>query len=308
MIDDIIIRKFKKLTNYPIDKFLQDSKNFYSNDFPNIVSFYKGESNFIDKKHIKQMNYLSEQSIIITNLFYVNKGKMSTIDYWNLLITIENLKSKYETSQNISKYLRSSILQGKNKAGHIVEHVMNQEETLEKISDKEIGERDSNNRWVDIALENDLKEVDWDIDGGKKLKLRKKIFQSNIVTSMIDNTIGEKIYGKDIKRLLTLKDNDLLSLGYKESVFQAVDILSTLSKEDIPEFRYLGINADLYKGVNFSQLNYPSITRELKRNFQTDDLFKDFEIKKLGYDNGDLHIEFQIGTKYDLVILKNISL
>jgi hypothetical protein len=57
-----------------------------------------------------------------------------------------------------------------------------------------------------------------------------------------------------------------------------------------------------------SQLNFPSIVRELKRNFKTDDLFENFEIKNFKIQDGDIHIEYKVDTKYDLVIIKNVTI
>jgi hypothetical protein len=308
MVDKIVIDKFKKITNYPIDEFLVESRNFFSKDYVQLVSFFSGKSSFIDKKSIKNLNRLSEQSLIISHVFHYKKNQMKTVDYWELLDSFEDIKTKLETTLNLSKYLRSSIIANKNKAGFVFEHNLTNEQTLEDISRNMLNENSYEDTWVNIAVENDLKEIDYDIKGGNKLKLRKNLFQSTLVTSMIDNTIGEKIYGKDIKKIFTYKDNDLETLGYKETVYQTAEILSQIEKGDIPEFPELGINSSFYKGVNMSQLNFPSIVRELKRNFKTDDLFENFEIKNFKIQDGDIHIEYKVDTKYDLVIIKNVTI
>lgn len=308
MISSAVIEKFIKLTNYPMDKFLVETESFFKSDLPTIVNFFKGYSNTLDKKKIENLNKLTENAIIITNLFHQKKGVMKTVDFWELLNRIEDIKSKLKYSQNISKYLRSSIVSKANKAGFAFDYTLSNQQTLESVTDGILEEGDYDNSWANQALDNDLKEQDWDINGGKNLILRKQIFQSNLVTTMIDNTIGERIYGRDIKKLLEYKDDDLLVLGYKETVYQTADILSKLTKGDIPEFKSIGLDLELYKGNNFSQLNYPSITRELQRNFATDDLFKDFEIKNIRYEEGEIFVEYQVDTKYELVIIENVSL
>ena len=125
---------------------------------------------------------------------------------------------------------------------------------------------------------------------------------------MIDNTVGEKIYGRDIKKKLTFEDDDLKSLDYKETVNQTVEILASLNKGDIPEYREIGIPIGLYKGSNFSRLNYSSIVRELNKNFSTDDLFSNFNVLEMEYKEGDLYIKYEVNTKYELVIIKNIRI
>lgn len=300
--------RFLKLTKYPANLFVVDVKDFFRDDFPKILNFYSGKTKFIDKKHIKNLNRLAEESIKITGIFRDYKQIMNTVDFWELLDSIEDLKSKLKYVQNISKYLRSSLIKGKVEAGYVYDYDMIENETLEDISRNVQDNTGFSNDWVNIAIENDLREVDWDIDGGTELELRDNSFQAGLVTSMIDNTIGDRIYGKDIKKLLTFEDDDLLVLGYKDTVYQTVNTLSTLSKNDIPESPYLGLNTSIWKGTTISKINFPLISRELKSVFDSDDLFKDFKVKSIDYKDGDIFIEYEIGTKRDLVIINNVTI
>lgn len=301
------ISDFQQKTKFPLANFLLESESFFRSDFPNIVNFYNGNSNSLDRNYIKKLNELTEQSSYIIHFFKERKQSFDSIDYWELLDKIEDIKIKFNTTYSISKFLRSSITDGTEKSGFVFDARLNRNETLEDISYNQL-QKNGEDDWLDIAFENDLKEVDYDVSGGTKLKLRKQLFQSNIVTSMIDNTIGEKIYGRDIKKSFQYLDDDLETLDYKETVYQSVDILSKLSKGDIPEYRNLGLKKNIYKGSNFSKLNYSSLVREMNRNFASDDLFSDFSIKELRYEQGDVFIEYQVNTKYDLVIIKNIYL
>jgi hypothetical protein len=299
------IEKFQNITKFPISDFLLDSNNFFTNDFNNIVSFYSGNKNTLDRSQINKLNSLAERAQYIQQIFRNRKEVFKSVDYWELLDLIEDIKVKLQTSQNISKYLRSSIVKNVDKLGFVFDKIMNDNETLEDITLNILND-DSDNGWFDLALENDLKEINWDISGGTDLKIRKKIFQADLVTSMIDNTIGENIYGKDIKKLFNYIDDDLEILSPKDTVFQCVEILSKLSKGDIPEYRNLGMDSSIYKGVNYSTLNYSSIVRELNKNFATDDLFRNFNVLDIKLQDGDLYVEFQIDTKYDLVVIKNM--
>lgn len=302
------INKFNEITGYDIGDFFKKVKSFFQSDYTTIVSFYNGDLNILRKEHIQNLNYLTEQCLVITNHFQEKKKLMDTIDFWNLLESFSEIKTKLETTLNISKYLRSSIVSGASKSGFTFNYSKSSEQSLEDISKNILKENSFENSWVDIAFQNELKEIDYDVKENKKVELSKKIFQSNLVTSMIDNTIGERVYGKDIKKVLTIIDDDLEVLNYKETVEQTVDILSTLKKGDIPEFPDLGINSKFYKGTNFSQLNLPSLQRNLKANFNTDDLFLNFKIRNIKTEEGDLFIEFEIDTKYEMVLIKQISL
>ncbi len=302
------IERFTSLTRYPLTEFLTEARDFFRNDLAGIVSFFKGDINFLDKEKVNRLNRLAENSIIVTNLFFEKRGILQTVDYWDLLDRVEDIKTRLQYSQNISKYLRSSILDGTNRSGFVFDYVLSNQQTLEDATDVILEETNFENSWSNQAIENDLQEIDWDIDGGKNLKLRKQLFQANLVTSMIDNTIGERIYGRDIKRLFEYENDDLRVLGYKETVFQTVDILGGLKKGDIPEFKNIGMESDIYTGANVSQLNYPSIVREMRKLFETDDLFSDFSIRDIRYENGDVSIEYEVNTKFELTIIRNASL
>ena len=302
------IEIFQNKTNFPLADFLVEANSFFSNEFNDIVNFYSGNKNTLDRSQIKKLNSLSEKALYLQKIFRDNKYKFNTVDFWELLDIIEDIKVKLSTSQNMSKYLRSTINNSLDKNnGFVFDTILENQETLEDINLKKL-KNTYEEDWFDIALENDLKEIDWDISGGKELKLRKKIFQSDLVTSMIDNTVGEKIYGRDIKKKLTFEDDDLKSLDYKETVNQTVEILASLNKGDIPEYREIGIPIGLYKGSNFSRLNYSSIVRELNKNFSTDDLFSNFNVLEMEYKEGDLYIKYEVNTKYELVIIKNIRI
>lgn len=299
--------KFFQITNYDLSEFVYRTKDFFRSDFPTIVNFYNGNSNFIDKKTIKELNFLAEESLKVTSLFRDFKGLMNTCDFWGLLDGIEDLRTQLQYAQNIPKYLRSSYSKGKIKAGYSYEYTMSQNQTLEDVALDELRSVSNNNSWTSIAVDNDLREVDWDIDGGTQIELTNYSFQQNLVTSMIDYTIGDRIYGKDIQRLLKFENDDLKVLGYKETVYQTVDCLSTLKKRDIPEYPWLGTNGRYWTGNNLAMTNLPIIAKELNNIFKTDDLFKDFKVLRVEYKDGDVFIEFQVSTKRDLVIVNNVT-
>lgn len=303
-----VIDKFEKETNYNIGSFLSESYSFFENDIPKLVSFFKGKENKIDKNSLNKLNELSEKSIIITILFEKNKKKLKTFDFWELLETFEKIKTRLKSTYKLSKYLRSSITGKSETSGLSFEYIMKSQETIENITNEVLEKQDYENKWANEAINNDLREEEWDINGNTKLNLKKQILQTNLVTSMIDNSIGKKIYGKDIKKLIEFKDNDLLTLSYDETLEQTINILQVLPKSSIYEFPWLGINFNIYKGANLSQLNLPILSKELKRNFENDDLFKDFEIRNLEINEGDLFIEYEVGTKFDELIVKNITL
>lgn len=300
--------KFLRITNYDLSSFVFRVQDFFAQDFPLILNFYNGNSNFIDKVHIKKLNSLAEECLRVTSMFRDFKGLMMTCDFWGLLDGVEDIRTHLQYAQNIPKYLRSSYIKGKVRNGYSYDYSMDQFQTLEDVSLDELRQSDSNNLWTRIAIENDLREVDWDIDGGTQLQLTDYSFQQNLVTSMIDYTIGDRIYGKDIKRLIEFDNDDLMVLGYKDTVFQTVEILQNLKKRDVPEYPWLGTNGKFWTGNNIAMTNLPIVTKELNDVFRTDDLFKDFKVLGVEYREGDVFIEYQVSTKRDLVIVNNVTI
>lgn len=302
------INKFEEKTNFPLAETFFEVRTFFSESYPEIINFFKGKTETIRKEHFKALKYLLAKLELATNKFSENKNLFDRAFYWEILDTLEDIKLKLQTTSNSSKFLRSSIVNGSFKSGMAVQYKMNKNNTLEQVSSLILKDTDSDNDWVKIAVENGLKEEDWDIDGGTELIVRKKAFQNNLVTSFIDNTIGERVYGKDINKNFNFKEDDIDILGYKETVQQTVEILAKLTKGDIPENPGIGLAANLYKGVNYSQLNLPSISRELARNFNTDDLFRDFEVLDIKHVEGDIFLDYKINTKYDLVLIKSVTI
>lgn len=302
------ISEFEKITSFPLKEFLSDVKLFFQVNYPEIVKFYKGESNFIKKENFKKLDRLLLDCERATDKFKTNKNIFNRAFFWDLCDSLEDVKIKLQTTKNSSKFLRSSLINGSSKNGLAVKVLMSKNETLEDISKKVLNSSDPDNDWIDIAIENDLKEQQWDIDGGTEIIVRKNLFQNNLVTSFIDNTVGERIYGKDINQEVKFQDNDLLSLDYKETVIQTVEILASITRNSIPEFRNMGLDPTLYVGSNYSQLNAASIGNQLRRNFNSDDLFKDFEILKIELNNGDVFIEYQVNTKLNEVLIKSVTI
>jgi hypothetical protein len=302
-------KEFRRLTNYNLASLVRNSVDWFQTRAPKLLKFYEGKLNRIEKIYQNELDSLEKETKIALGVFRDQKRILEKVEFWELLDGIEDILSKLQYYQNISKYTRSSIIRGKVKNGYIYNHVLGPEETMEDVS-RNI-QRNSNfqNAGQDIAYNNDLREVDWDIDGGTEVELVDSTFQSNLVTSMIDNTIGDRVYGKDLQRLIKFNgDDDLLVLDYVDSAKQAVDILSSLVKNDIPEWPSYGMDDSIWKGTNFSKINFPLISREMRSVFNTDDLFQDFRVLELDYQEGDLYIKYEVGTARGLVLINEIAL
>lgn len=296
------ISNFNNITKYNISNYFDRCDLFFKIGYKEISNFFNGKTNIIKSEYLNELFSLLKESKKLDELFKLNKNKFKTIDFWDLITFSEDLKSKLEVCNNLDKFLRSSRTKNNFNKGFSYEHQLSNQQTLENVSKDLLDDQNPDNDWINIALKNDLKEIEWDIDGGKNIIISKEKFIQNFVTSVIDNMIGEKIYGLDLQKKIEINNNDLKILGYKETVFQTVDILSKLKRGDIPEFSFLGVPSNIYVGSNLSGLSYSGIIRDLKKVFSTDNLFLNFKVKSLKYEEGSFFINFSVETKYNLLI------
>lgn len=87
-----------------------------------------------------------------------------------------------------------------------------------------------NYNWVDLMLSNDLNEGDWEIDKLTPLNVLINNTVDVVVTTILDQPIGKRIYGKDINRKITFVDNDLDIKIWQDNIEQKCDILLSLKR------------------------------------------------------------------------------
>lgn len=299
---------YEKITNFPIIETLLDASVFFNDIYPNIIAFYSGEAKRIGKEDFKILDKLISDFEDCTRKFDESKKIFQMSYFWEILDLIEDIKFKLYSAKNTSKFVRSSILNGSHQSGILTTVTLDSGQTLEDVSETILGDSNRDDDWISVAIENDLKEHDWDIDGGRTIQVRKRQSQSDLVTSFIDNTVEKKIYGRDIKNKITFLDDDLEVLDENSTLSQSIETLAGLCKDDIPEFNTIGITSDLFKGINYSEMNMPAIIRELTRSFRTDDLFEEINVLEFKHEEGDIFITFEVKTKLGEVIIQNTTI
>jgi hypothetical protein len=298
----LAIDNFEQLTSFPLKKYLLETENFFKFSYPIIVDYFSGVISKVEQIHIKTLFRLIKDAQTLSIQFGLNRTKLTTVDYWELYDFCEDLRTKLQTTTKISKYLRSSRTNFDYDNSFNFPFTMGQQQTLENISNDLLQDENPLDDWANTALKNDLLETDYGIDGGKALTLFKEVFIGGFVLSVVDNMIGEKVYGLDLDRTITFLDDDLKVLTYKNTVFQCADILAHLKEGDVPEFMSMGIPKSLFIGGNLQSFSIPGIISALNKNFATDDLFRDFVVTDISYKDGDYRMEYTVGTKYELLV------
>ena len=306
MIGDIII-EFQNTTKYPILEFLQRYRNFMLNDYEAIRQYFNGETENIDNAHLSELKWLTVQCRDLMSTFKNFANKFSSCGYWELMEYLDGLNDTIEKINKLPKFLRTSL----SKRGYMpsiqVRTTVGAQRTVEDIAAAVNGINQDNTSWVDIMLGNDMDESDWSIDRLSGLEVFVNNVSKVVVTTVLDQPIGERIYGCDINRKITIVDNDLDIVKYKENVEQKCVILLQLNRGDVPENRLFGKNM-FFLHSSVKSLSYAQIVDEVRNTFLQNDLFESVTLSKMNFEDGSLNLTFDIKTKYDYETEKTIVL
>lgn len=295
------VEKFTDVTGYDLLSFLGSFYYFVDNLYMDIVQYYQGKSS-VNKESFKALNDLMLESSRIEEIIALNKSTLSSsIEFWELVEHLSEINGKLNTISQMAKWLRSSYVFGYENQTKVKE-ILGQNQTLENLS-YNLGASDSNEDWVDIAITNALREIDYTKEGGNQLSVQRTDNKGNNVTTVVDIMVGDNILGKDLSKKLTFADDDLLTLGTTETLEQSAEICLTTVKGSVPEFLYLGI-PKVFVGTNINTMRVSSLIREVVNNFRTDDSFKNVELINAGIEQDVSFYEFKILSRLNTELNK----
>lgn len=294
---------FKNITGYDIEKFFNDFNFFVENHYNSIVNYYSGEN--IDMNSFRYLDYLKDETKKIDSLIEIFFNSFDNTEYWEIIDTYSNITVKLGTIDKLGKWLRSSRVD-RFSSDTIINYVQKQSESFEKISLKS-GSNNSENDWVQLALDNDINEEKYTSVGGILLKIRLKNGYNFEIRNIVDYFNNENLYGKDIKNKIEFVDNDILSLFGINSLLQTVENILNTMKGSIPEFKEDGIDHDLI-GSNVAVFNYPAQFRNIMNILQKDDRFKAIELIDLNRVEDSVIMKLQFTTKIGEMIKRDMSL
>ena len=273
------------------------------NDFPEISSYFSGKESTLSSEKIFNLNSLIKRSKLLLQQFINFSNKLSNCGYWELQQYCQDLNDTLEKITKLPKYQRTS----KSYRGYTpfirVNTNIGGMKTIEDVS------REINSPGVDelsLIINNDLEEQDWEINKLSSIYACIDNTTDVVVTTILEQPINEKIYGKDISKKIKFVENDVEIKAYKENIDQKCLILLNLNKGDIPEIPFLGKNISF--GKNVSDYNYVEFLKDIKSNFSQDDLFDSIEISEISFQNGDIIVSCNIKTKYSYSTTKKIKI
>lgn len=306
MIGDIIV-EFQNTTKYPILEFLQRYRDFMLNDYEAIRQYFNGETDGVANSSLAELKWLTVQCRDVMATFKNFANKFSSCGYWELMDYLDGLNDTIEKINKLPKFLRTSLSKRGYTPSVQVRTTVGASRTVEDVASAVNGINQDNTSWVDIMLGNDMDESDWEIDKLSGLEVFVNNTQKVVVTTVLDQPIGERVYGIDIDRKITIAEGDLAVVKYKDNVEQKCVILLELNRGDVPEDRLFGKNV-FFLNNSIKSMSYSQIAEEVKNTFLQNDLFESVILTKMAFENGDLHMTFSIQTKYDYETEKTIVL
>ena len=294
-----IVIEFQKVTKYPLVEFLAQYRNFMLNSYPEIDRYFSGETASIDNAHLIALKNLTTECGNCISQFKNFANKFDKCGYWELMEYIGNLEDTIEKINKLPKFRRTSLTNRGYQAVVQVSADVGGFRTMEDVANVVQNLNRDNYNWVDLMLSNDLNEVDWEIDKLTPLNVLINNTVDVVVTTILDQPIGKRIYGKDINRKVTFVDNDLDIKIWQDNIEQKCDILLSLKRGDVPENMLFGQNAELTIGVTSKSFSYPELVKNLQNTFLQNDLFQYVDITKFQYENGSMFMYCEIKTKYD---------
>lgn len=296
-----VANEFENITKFALLQYFQDYRDFLQNDYSDVYAYYSGSSESIDSSKINKINSLLTRSGNLTRTFQSFSGKLGNVGYWELQQYCQDLKDTLERISKLPKYLRTSkSCRGYKPYIQVGEDVGGMR-TIQDVADK-IG----NITEQELILNNDLKEENYEIDKLSQITAFVNNQNNVVVTTIIEQPIGKKIYGKDINRKITFLDNDLSIVQYESNIEQKCDVLLGLVRGDIPEFPALGKNVSSIG--SYSNFNYAELISDLKDSFFQDDMFENIEIVDIDVKDGDIFVTCNIKTKYVYSTTKSVKI
>ncbi|MBS0031612.1 hypothetical protein ACTJJ0_30810 [Chitinophaga sp. 22321] len=297
------LQEFQQITGKNISEFFQKALNFFSNDYRSLSAYYAGKTSSIKSDPFARLAELESLSQVFFAAFHAHAPQLTNVKWWYLLEELENIDNRLRMIRNIHRWARSSRSNVSYLKNIELDYTMPAGQTLERISRDILESSNPQDEWTDIALRNNLREEDYSADGGVNLKLTSPVNNRNIqVATVVDTMQGKSMLGKDLHRGLQFVDNDLRCLGYDETVYQSVEILACLKKNDNPHAPSDGLQSAVIVGANRASLNFPIIVRQLSATFATDDTLQDFAVNEIKVVDDNLFISYQVKTRLNETI------
>lgn len=299
-INVAVLDEFQALTSQDVKQFLTDANNFLQTSYNRIVLYYQGQPSQVQSGDFKVFDNLRKRTESMLATFRIQGNVLKNLKFWLLLDHIENVDSRLASLYKINKWSKSSLTNFGYDPAQQAAYTLKAHQTLERVSQDVLNNTTPDDDWVQIAINNNLKEEDYTVQGGSTVLLSFPNVNNGVsVSAVVAVMVGNAILGTDFDKATRFDPvtQDLAVLSPEDTVQQSMQILANLRKNDNPDFPQYGLQSSVVVGGTRASLNFPVISRQLTETFASDDTFKNFTITQIGVINDTLSIAFTVQTR-----------
>lgn len=297
-----LIDRLRVTYTFDMNAYLDAYYYFLLYQYPLIISYYQGNLETIDQSNFNSLSSLANMSTQLMNILRESKDDFISYSDWQFIDYVTDMNEKVLMMSKVYKFVRSSKVKTNFSSELKYEYNIGQNESLERISRKQLNNSSPDNDWQNIAIENNIKEIDYTSETGNNIVLAIKLNSQALgITSIIDSVEGIRVLGLDLSQQLSFIENDLFVLDYNKTFEQCVAILLNLLKEDIPEFPDMGRTINI--GSNVNVFTFGSNVREIAEAISSDDSIVDFTILNINNDfaNKQVFINCSLRSRLDQI-------
>jgi hypothetical protein len=298
-----LIYRFDKIIGVSFERFLKSSQEFFTNHYQPLYDFFSGNSDSLPKESFKKLKELDNQREVIQNSFLTKSFKLNEYEFWEIVDMVEEISTKISTTLKLDKWLRSVNTSLSYNNGTSFKYMLRNNQSVDSAVRYNMGDVDEE-VVNDLMIKNSLQERDLPIEGGVEINIFTSQSNSSVtnVSTVIDNPLGKKIYGKDLQKHIEwdTDNNDLKVLDYDQTLQQTINIMGSLQKSSVPEFEEIGF--DYFAGKTIGSLSKPLLIRQLNEIFAQDDIFVGIEVTEMKFIQDGIYVKYNITTVLNNVI------
>lgn len=278
-----IFDEIKRAFNFDIREFFVEYNVFVEESYPILLLQQKTTEYSLALSKLSKLIQLSEEILSKINNITIS----STVQYYSIVEEFEDCRYKLLTYKNLDKWSSSNESNSKK-----LEYTLSTNENLE-IASEAVGYLNRDQGALDLALNNSIKELDYDLEGGLVFSYNFQYsFNSINLSTVVDRDLaGEKLLSLDLNKKIRFVEEDLEALTYRDTFNQTVKLLLNLKRGDNSEYRTQGIDKRLLVNRVTSATTFPIIIRQLSEAISTDDTIRKFVVKNVWYEQDSQRME-----------------
>lgn len=291
-----LVERFDKIVGYSTKNLLSDYVSFIDAESSYITAYFSGDIEEQPTRSFNALKTLKIQFKTAIDCVSNTKNGLDNLEYFDVVESIEDAYNTLCMLEKYGKFSRTGVGANGYSSGQQISTSLHQGQTMEDMTGS-FGFDNPDNQWADIAIKNAMAETSYTTSGSGKISIPLNSKNNSItVNGVVDYQSTYSAYGKDVNRKITIKDTDLLVLGYKETMVQSAEILSGMAKGDNPEFKEDGIDPYMIYNTATSGTSYPSIIRQIISTFGKDDCFSSVEISDIKKDQDMVSMDIDVIT------------